>query len=74
MQARYPGRASLWAPVLARVRAEAALREHRRRQAAERLLMGAGFVDSGLAFCRPDGGPLHPERYSRTFDREWRRP
>ena len=44
-----------------------ALREHRRRQLAERLLMGAGFTDHGLVFCRPDGGPLHPERFSRTF-------
>jgi integrase len=45
----------------------AALREHRQRQLAERLLMGAGFTDHGLVFCRPDGGPLHPERFSRTF-------
>jgi integrase len=48
----------------------AALREHRKRQAAERLLIGAGFTDHGLVFCRPDGGPLHPERFSRTFSRE----
>jgi integrase len=47
-----------------------ALREHRRRQVAERLLMGAGFTDHGLVFCRPDGGPLHPEHFSRMFDRE----
>ena len=46
------------------------LREHRQRQIAERLLMGAGFTDHGLVFCRPDGGPLHPERFSRTFSRE----
>jgi integrase len=45
----------------------AALREHRKRQAAERLLMGAGWTDHGLVFCRVDGGPLHPERFSRTF-------
>lgn len=45
----------------------AALREHRQRHVAERLLMGSGFTDHGLAFCRPDGGPLHPERFSRTF-------
>jgi integrase len=32
--------------------------------------MGAGFTDGGLVFCRPDGAPLHPERFSRTFDRE----
>jgi integrase len=48
----------------------AALREHRKRQAAERLLMGAGFSDHGLVFCMPDGGPLHPERFSRTFSRQ----
>jgi integrase len=48
----------------------AALREQRKRQAAERLLMGAGFTDNGLVFCMPDGGPLHPERFSRTFSRQ----
>jgi integrase len=48
----------------------AALREHRKRQLEERLLMGAGFTDRGLIFTMPDGGPLHPERFSRTFDRE----
>jgi integrase len=32
--------------------------------------MGAGFADHGLVFCRPDGGPLHPERFSRTFTSE----
>jgi integrase len=45
----------------------AALREHRKRQAAERLLMGGGWRDHGLVFCRVDGGPLHPERFTRTF-------
>jgi integrase len=44
----------------------AALREHRQNQLAERLLMGAG-TDHDLVFCRPDGSPLHPERFSRTF-------
>jgi integrase len=48
----------------------AVLHEHRRRQIAERLEMGAGFTDNGLVFCRPDGGPLHGERFSRTFQRE----
>lgn len=47
-----------------------ALREHRQRQLAERLLMGAGFTDHGLVFCHPDGGPLHPERFSRTFSEQ----
>jgi integrase len=45
----------------------AALREHRKRQAAERLQMGAGWTDHGLVFCHIEGGPLHPERFSRTF-------
>jgi integrase len=45
----------------------AALREHRKRQAAERLLMGAGWIDLDLVFCHPDGTMLHPERFSRGF-------
>jgi integrase len=45
----------------------AVLRRHRQTQLAERLIMGAGFTDHSLVFCRPDGGPLHPERFSRTF-------
>jgi integrase len=44
-----------------------ALREHRKRQAAERLLMGAGWTDNDLVFCHPDGTVLHPERFSRGF-------
>jgi integrase len=44
-----------------------ALRAHRTRQAAERLQMGAGWTDHGLVFCHVTGGPLHPERFSRTF-------
>jgi integrase len=47
----------------------AVLREHRRRMLTERMLMGAGFRDHGLVFHRPDGGPLHPERFSREFTR-----
>ena len=38
-------------------------------QAQERLLLGAGYQDHGLAFCHPDGRPYHPERFSREFDR-----
>jgi integrase len=48
----------------------AALREHRARQAAERLLMGAGWTDNDPVFCHPDGTALHPERFSRGFA-EW---
>lgn len=45
----------------------AALREHRKRQAAERLQLGGGWRDLDLVFCRVDGTPLHPERFSRSF-------
>jgi integrase len=44
-----------------------ALREHRKQQAAERLLMGAGWTDNDLVFCHPDGAMVHPERFSRGF-------
>lgn len=47
----------------------AALREHRKAQAAERLLIGAGWRDHDLVFCKVDGTPLHPERFSREFTR-----
>jgi integrase len=50
----------------------AALREHRRRQAEERLQAGTGWVDSGLIFCGVDGGPLHPERFTRRFSERLR--
>ena len=42
----------------------AALREHRKRQAAERLLMGAGWTNNDLVFCHVDGTLLHPESAS----------
>jgi integrase len=47
----------------------AVLREHRKRQAAERLAIGSGWQDHGLVFTAVDGSPLHPERFSRSFDR-----
>jgi len=45
----------------------AALRAHRKRQAAERLQIGSGWQDQDLVFCRVDGTVLHPERFSRSF-------
>jgi integrase len=45
----------------------AALREHRTRQAEERLMVGPGWVESGLVFTWPDGRALHPERFTRWF-------
>ncbi len=46
-----------------------ALRDHRRSQLEERLLIGAGWHDHDLVFCKVDGEPLHPERVSREFQR-----
>lgn len=61
----------------------AMLRWWRAQQAKERLAMGAvhkcpteqvgcpveGYHDRDLVFSRPDGDYLHPERFSREFDR-----
>jgi integrase len=47
----------------------AALREHRAHQAEERLIVGPGWQDCGLVFTWGDGRPLHPERFSRWFER-----
>jgi integrase len=47
----------------------AQLQSLRKRQAEERLLVGPGYTDEGLVFARPDGHPVHPEYFSRTFDR-----
>lgn len=45
------------------------LRAHRKRQAAERLALGAAYQDADLVFCREDGVPLYPQSFSRTFER-----
>jgi hypothetical protein len=36
-------------------------------QAEERLMVGPGWVDSGLVFTWPEGRALHPERFTRWF-------
>jgi integrase len=46
-----------------------ALREHRRRQAAEQLAWGQDYVTSGLVFTREDGSPQRPSSVSAR----WRR-
>jgi len=50
-------------------RTVAALRGHRQRQLEERMLLGAGWRDHDLIFTKVTGEPLHPERFSREFDR-----
>ena len=47
----------------------AALREHRRRQVEERLVIGPGFNDENLVFIWADGRPYRPEWLSREFER-----
>jgi integrase len=50
-----------------------ALREHRRRQAAERLAFGPGYTDDDLVICQADGRPIHPKTFSYYWDRAVRR-
>jgi integrase len=45
------------------------LRAQRRRQAQQRLLIGAGYPDNDLVFAQPDGTPLDPESVAKVFDR-----
>jgi integrase len=47
----------------------AALKSHRASQLEQRLALGAGWRDHDLVFTKVDGSPLHPERFSREFDR-----
>jgi integrase len=51
----------------------AVLRAHRRAQAAERLMVGAGWGNYGLVFAAPDGRPLNPDTITQWFDRTVRR-
>jgi len=43
------------------------LRSHRARQNAEKLALGAGYVDDDLVFAREDGAALRPEWVSKRF-------
>jgi integrase len=55
----------------------AVLREHRKRQLEQRVLLGAGWPDHDLVFTLVDGSPVHPERFSREFKRRidrWKLP
>jgi integrase len=50
-----------------------ALREHRKRQAEERLAVGPAYQAGDLLFCREDGAPLAPGRVSHRFAETSRR-
>jgi integrase len=49
-----------------------ALKTWRARQAEERLAYGPAWDSRGFMFTREDGVPLHPDWFSRTFDRDVR--
>jgi integrase len=46
-----------------------ALRGHRAAQNQEKLKLGEAYQDMGLVFCRADGGPVHPDRFTQMFDK-----
>jgi integrase len=50
-----------------------ALRRHRARQLEHKLAVGARYQDSGLVFTWLDGSPIHPLRFSRSFEQHARR-
>jgi integrase len=43
---------------------------HRERQTEIKRLLGPAYHDEAWVFCRADGTPLHPERFSRQFLRK----
>ena len=45
----------------------AVLKAHRVRQLEERLAAGDAYDDHELVFCKEDGTPLHPERFTARF-------
>jgi len=50
------------------------LRSHRVAQMEEKLLLGPAYSDEGdFVFRRPDGEPIHPERFSSWFKQHCRR-
>ena len=46
-----------------------ALKEHRARQAEQRLALGLGRDPRALVLAQPDGGPLGPDGLSKAFKR-----
>ncbi|MEP9391192.1 site-specific integrase [Gordonia sp. VNK1] len=47
-----------------------ALRAFKAKQAAERLIIGPGWPDTGLVGVNADGSPIRPETYSAEFSRQ----
>jgi integrase len=51
----------------------AALRQHRARQAEERLMLGPAYQDHDLVFCQANGTPLDPSTLDRAFSKALQR-
>lgn len=49
-----------------------ALRAHRAAQNQLKLKLGEAWHDNDLVFCRADGTPLHPDRFTQMFDKRVR--
>lgn len=60
-------------PVTLDGRTVAALRQHRKEQNEHRLLMGAGWRDHDLVWCRETGEPLRPKRVNELLNGSIRR-
>lgn len=52
-------------------RTVAALQAHRKAQLEERLAFGGDWPDHDLVFTREDGEPIHPDRFSRDWFRQY---
>jgi integrase len=50
----------------------AALRAHRATQNQLKLMLGEAWQDNDLVFCRDDGTPVHPDRFTQMFDKHVR--
>lgn len=49
-----------------------ALRAHRAAQNQLKLMLGEAWRDNDLVFCRDDGSPIHPDRFTQMFDKHVR--
>lgn len=49
-----------------------ALRAHRVKQNQLKLMLGEAWQDNDLVFCRDDGTPVHPDRFTQMFDKHVR--
>jgi integrase len=43
------------------------MRQHKARQAEEKLILGQAYEDYGLVFCQPNGKPIDPRNFNRRF-------